>query len=247
MPGLVEFGWVDRRLAVLGTDDEQRRVEDATSLERLDHGPQGVIGLLKTEFEHGGRCATAVEIAAGLAGMDALRAAAVRIVLGNLLSDAHRLEVHAEYGRGPAGGLAVMREPVDLVDDGLHLQSVVRYRAIHADGRVEAVHVGYFRREKVVYALAGGTVDEIVSRVLVRPGGAAALALDDFEDCVGFDCLMRKYRNALAVLEPPGSLVGSITFWETLPLYRSMLSSNTIMLPGAPLHVTLVGSKKVRS
>ena len=55
--------------------------------------------------------------------MVALRAAAVPVVLGKLLPDADRLEVHAEHGRGAAGGRAVMREAVDFVDDGRHLQA----------------------------------------------------------------------------------------------------------------------------
>src|SRR5207237_8243457 len=45
-----------------------------------------------------------------------------------------------------------------------------------------------------------------------------------------------------------GSWVGSIKFSETFDeLYRSMLSSNTILLLEERAHVTLVGSKMVRS
>ena len=42
--------------------------------------------------------------------------------------------------------------------------------------------------------------------------------------------------------------MGSITFSETFDeLYRSMLSSNTMVFPGDPEQVVLVGSKIARS
>src|SRR4029077_1937415 len=133
MSGLGDFGRVDRRLPMLGADNEQRGVEDATVLERLDHIAERLIGLLQTEGEHRARCAPAVDIAARLATMSAFRAAAVGIVLCEFLSDADRLEGHAEDRRGSGSGPAVMGESIYFVDDGRHLQRVVGYRAIDAD------------------------------------------------------------------------------------------------------------------
>ena len=42
-----------------------------------------------------------------------------------LLADAHRLEIHAEDIRHPAGRRAIMAQSVDLVEDGLDLEAVI--------------------------------------------------------------------------------------------------------------------------
>src|SRR5713226_7932458 len=142
-----------------------------------------------------------------------------------------------------------MLEAIDLVDDGGHLQLIVSHRAIHADGGVKPADVGDLRRVEIFYAFARRPVDEIIGRMLVGPRGAAAFRPDHFKDGV---VLMAscgytgtQWPNSL---RPRGSFDGSIIFSETLPLeYRLTLSSNTIMLPGPPLHETLVGSNRVRS
>ncbi len=181
MARLVDLDRVDRRLAVLGADDEQCGVVDAALLERLDHAAQGFIGLLEAKREHLGRRSGAVEIAADLAGMGALRATAVAVVVGELLPDADRLKIHSEHRGGTAGGRAVM-----------HFQLIIGNRAIDADGGIEATHIGDFRGVEIVHALTRRTVDEIVGRMLVRPRSAATLALDYFEDGVGPDRIVRK-------------------------------------------------------
>ena len=195
MAGLVDLGRVDRRLTMLGRDDEQRGLIQSARLERLDHAAEGFVGLLQAIREHCRRRPDAIDIAAGQANVTGLRATA--FVGGQLLSDAHRLEVHSEHRRCAPGGRAVMVEAIDLLDDRGDLQLVVRNRAINAGGGVGTAYVGDLGRVEIIDALAGGAVDEIVGRVLVRPCGAATLALDDFEDRIGPDGIMRIDRDAL--------------------------------------------------
>src|SRR5258708_10907171 len=97
---------------------------------------------------------------AGQANMAGLGATAG--VFAQLLSDAHRLEVHSEHHRCAAGGRAVMVEAIDLLDDGGDLQLVIRNRAIDAGGGVETVHPGDLRRVEIIPPPPPRTLDQIL-------------------------------------------------------------------------------------
>ena len=136
---LVHLQRVDGRLAVLGGDDEQGRIVDALLLERVDHALQGLVGLLETVGEDVARRARAVLVAARLpvqTRVGVVGAASVEVVLGQLLPDAHGLEVHAEDGRHAGRPRPVVVAAVDLVQDRGHLLLIVLDGADHAGGRV---------------------------------------------------------------------------------------------------------------
>src|SRR6202035_3120706 len=88
---------VDRRLAVLGGDDDGGRTEKTLILERLDHLPDRRIH----EFDlipHAGR---RISCGIGVAALDG--------AYDQLLPDADRLEVHAQdYGYGSFPGAEVV-------------------------------------------------------------------------------------------------------------------------------------------
>ena len=76
------------------------------------------------------------------------------VLFDQLLSDAHRLKVHAEY-RWNANVLAtIMRESMNLIQHGLHFEIVVFCGAHHAMGVVIAGGVGDLGSVQVVNTLA---------------------------------------------------------------------------------------------
>src|SRR5450759_1179244 len=111
--------------------------------------------------------------------------------MSQLLSDAHRLEIHPEYRWDTILTRTVMLQAMDFVDDGCNFFLIVLDRADHTDGGVESVDIGDFRGVEVIYALAGRAIDNVISRVFIRPGCAAASGFDHLEDRVGFHRVVR--------------------------------------------------------
>ncbi len=105
--------------------------------ERLDQAAESVIGFLQTIGENVGRRSGAVLVSAGLTvqlGVSIVSAAAIGVVLGQLLPYAHRLKVHSKDRRDAGTGCAVVPEAMDLVEDCLDLFLIVLDRADHAYG-----------------------------------------------------------------------------------------------------------------
>src|SRR5215467_6973769 len=105
--------------------------------------------------------------------------------MGELLTDAHRLKIHAEDRRHADGVLSRAIETSDLVEDGLDLEHVVPLdaaiagRGVLPGNRIVGVD---FRRIQVVYSRSGWAVQNLIGRMLVGPGGAPAVGADDLED-----------------------------------------------------------------
>ena len=157
-----------------------------------------IIDVLELFGQGGAWGGVAVQVAAGQAGVVA------EAGLCKLLADTDGLEVHAK-DRGHAGmGGSRTVQAVDPIDDGVHLRGVVGLNARVAGGVVIAYRrtgeLGvYFRRIQVVDAFTGRAAENLVGRVLVRPGGEATGFLDDLEDGVGAEILVGIDRLALAV------------------------------------------------
>src|SRR6267143_3240805 len=203
---LVDLHGVDRRLAVLGTDDEQSRIKNVLPLKRIYHGAQRLVGLLQAIGKNVGRRSGAILVTARLPiqlWIYILNAAAVLVVLCQLLPHANGLEIHPEHCRHARTGRSVVFQAMDFVNDRVNFFLIVCHRADHAGSCIESVHVGDFRREEVLDALAGRTIHQVVGRVLVSPGGVATRASDDFEDRVAPDRIMRKHPHTLAILVQP--------------------------------------------
>lgn len=92
-----------------------------------------------------------------------------------------------------------MVQAMNLVEDGLHLQSVVLDSANHAASGVESVIVRYFRSEEVVDALARWAIHQIVGRVFVRPRGSAVRRLYDFKNRIRVNRIVGKFGSALTL------------------------------------------------
>jgi len=89
-------GEIDRRLTVFGGDDDQRVLENMRRFQRIDKGAELGIDEGQPELQ------TIVGMEANGVGVTANETGGFRIFqipLGELLSDAHRLKVHAENRR----------------------------------------------------------------------------------------------------------------------------------------------------
>ena len=97
---------------------------------------------------------------------------------------------------GTPGWAVCAVEAVDPVDDSVHLDGVVGLNAGIAGGVVIAGRrAGQLRVdfgcEQVVDAFSRRAAENLIGWVLVGPGGEAAGLLDDLEDGVGAEILMR--------------------------------------------------------
>ena len=79
--------------------------------------------------------------------------ASVKVVLRQLLPNAHCLKVHPEHCRHSSPLSAIVIHAVDFVEDGLYLQKVILRSAHDTDGRVKAIVIGNFRSEQVIDSL----------------------------------------------------------------------------------------------
>src|SRR5579883_211189 len=118
--GLVEVR-IDRRLAVLGCDDDQRALEFACALQRMDYVADGSVNIFDLLEKRRRRSACRIQIAAFHAAFD------------QLLSYADRLKVHA-VDRWHGGGLSIVCSAVNLIENRIYLQSVVALDVIEAVG-----------------------------------------------------------------------------------------------------------------
>ena len=109
-----------------------------------------------------------------------------------------------------------MREAVDLVDDGLHVEQVVALDVAEVGGPavVEGVVDQRYwiaarelrkpyrirvdlRSVKIIDTFAAGAIGPLVGGVLVGPGCGAAIGFHDFENRVDLEVFMGKDRLAL--------------------------------------------------
>ncbi len=104
---------VDRGLAVLGRDDHERRLKQPATLQLAHHLADAGIDELDLIQHRGGRCPGGV----GISTLDTS--------FNQLLSDAHRLKVHAEDGGDWRFVLAIVSHAIDLVQDGVDFQGIV--------------------------------------------------------------------------------------------------------------------------
>ena len=120
------------------------------------------------------------------------------------MPDADRLKVHAE-DRGNAGvGRTGALQARHLVQNRGDLQGVVTLDAVETRRRIGAGQavVGIdFRREEIVHAMARRPIQDLVGRMLVRPGRVTAVGLDDLEDRVGLDELVGQHGGAFAITQ----------------------------------------------
>src|SRR5882724_4805698 len=160
-----------------------KRVESYSPLilQCRDHAGQRLIGLLKAVSQNCGRRSGAIGVTAGLAvnvRIGVVGAAAIGVVLGELLSHAHCLEVHSEDCRNSGRRFSVMGQTFDFIENCFHLLLIILCRANYAAGGVESVDVGDFRSVQIVNAVARRAVHQIVSWVLVCPRCSAAFRFD---------------------------------------------------------------------
>jgi hypothetical protein len=192
---------VDWALAVLGRNDNQRRVVQTPGLEQRHHPPDGRVGECDLSQQRLARRADIVQIAArhphGL--------------FDQLLADADHLKVHPKDLWNRSAELAAVIPAVDLVEDRLHLQAVVALDVLEAvrpgirrsdrrliRKRVAAGHGGQryrnrvdFRRVVIVdVRTVARTRDRGVGRMLVRPGSVAP-------------CRMHNAKNRIRANEAP--------------------------------------------
>ncbi len=200
MAGLVHLQRIDRRLAVLGRDDNQRRVVQTLQLQSLDHAPKCIVRLQQPVR------ARSVEIPARLfvnGRVGVRRAASIFVVGRQFLPNAYCLEIHAEYCRHMCR-FAIVRQAVNFVENCVHFELIILYGANNTNSCVEAVVIGDFRREKVVDSVARWTVCDVIGGMLICPRGASTGRAHNFEDRVRAHRFMRKQAHALAVHQMVG-------------------------------------------
>src|SRR5262249_47027554 len=90
------------------------------------------------------------------------------------------------------------------IKDALDFFLVVLNRANHADSRIESGGIGDLRRVEIIDAVAGRTVHQVVSRMLVGPGSVSTGSLDYLEDRVALDGVVRIDRDAVSMRETAG-------------------------------------------
>src|SRR6185437_10121762 len=111
--------------------------------------------------------------------------AAVEVVLGQLLTNAYGLKVHAEYLWNSRAWAPIVTEASNLIENRRNLQVIVLNRADNAHRGIESWRIRNFGSVEIVDSLAGWPVHPIVSRVLIGPGGVAARRFYHLENCIG--------------------------------------------------------------
>src|SRR5215469_6940595 len=205
--------WIDRRLAVLGSDDDQGLIEEILFLQLRDKSGDGRVDELEFVEQRLAGSAGRVEISAG------------RVIarFDQLLADADRLEVHAEYvGSVLQLSFAEASVAIDPVEDRVDLQLVIALNVLKTVGPGRNVGAGIedcgaggtgreghsrkpnhggvdFRTVEVVQCCwpdTGG--HRRVRWVLVGPRGDSTILVNDAEDAVDADELPRPDRRAAA-------------------------------------------------
>ncbi len=198
MAGLVDFHRVDRRLAVLGADDEQRTLIEAMLLTGPGSCWQGSRPSGRgRRRELRSACPNRQGSRRPYRRADGSGRPPGAVAANQLLADAYRLEVHAE-DRWDLCWLAGRRKPLIWLSTALTFSWSLATVQSMLTVASNSTHIGDLRGIEIVDAFARRAVHEIVGRMLVRPRGAAAIFLDDFEDRVGLQGIVRIERCALA-------------------------------------------------
>ena len=165
-----------RGLAVLGGEDDRGAAEQVAVREQVDHRPELVIDEPQRAAHERPR-------------QPPVGAVATRPPAGGwqLLGGRDGLEVHPEDARDPHVVTPGVIQAADLVEDRLGLEVVVALsqgvdlRPVVTSAVGDAVDLG---GEEVVDTVPGGTVEDLVGRVLVGPGGPHSVPVSDLEDGV---------------------------------------------------------------
>src|SRR5690348_11286759 len=129
-----EAARVDRRLPVFRADNDGGRIQKTLVLESSDHLPDRRIHELDFGQHFGSGGTLGILITASVCvGSDS------GFGFNQLLSNADRLEVHAEDRWDRSVSCAEVRLAVDLVDYGVDLQLVVAFDGIEVGGPVIAI------------------------------------------------------------------------------------------------------------
>src|ERR1035441_7423112 len=201
---------INWRLAVLRGDHDQSRVIEVAGLELFDKFADGCVN--KLDFAQKGRRRSSSRIQIAACGVDAL--------LDQFLANTDCLEVHPEDGGDLCRIQAQVVLAVDLVHDGVDLQSVIALEVLESVGPggedrtgVENGSAGYaggsrysgksdnirvdFRSVEVVQgAGAKAAGDRSVRGMLIRPCRVSASLMDHAEDAIGPDKLPRENGTA---------------------------------------------------
>src|SRR5215470_4769231 len=199
------FPPIDRRLPVLGADDDQRRIKKAIFLELRDHFAQRLIDEIQFAGEYSARSSQHVGVAADL----------------QLLANADRLKVGAEecgHRRSPG---VIVRETVNLVEHRLNMQRIVALDVVEVrgpavvgsrSGSIDRRASGKLRKryrngvdlrtEEIIHAFSTWPAGPLVSGMFVRPGGPAAVGFYDLKDRIHPQVLVREYGRATVVWIP---------------------------------------------
>lgn len=175
--------WIDRRLAVLGCDDDERVVVDALGLEFFDDGADGRVDRVDGfEEEWGEREAGGVLVAA------------------DFLPNVHGLQVAGEEGGdGCETALGVLGDlSVQPVEPRVDVEEVVGDCGGDV-GAGDGLDLG-----EVAGGQAGSTrtADNIIRRVFVSVGCFEAFGHDDFEGGVDAETGVGVLDDAFPVLNP---------------------------------------------
>src|SRR5882757_1771025 len=102
--------------------------------------------------------------------------------------------------------------PINLIENGGDLTVVVSFDFGDASSLRRLANFG---GEKVIHALSRGSIQELVRWMLIRPGSASTGLLNDFEDVVHTDIVVRINRSAtLCRIQRQFPRIDSASVWR---------------------------------
>src|SRR5216684_3387859 len=105
-----------------------------------------------------------------------------------------------------------MVSPINLIENAVDLAVVVSFHFGDASSLRRQANFG---SEKVINALSRGSIQELVCWMLIRPGGAPTGLLNDFEDIVHTNVVVRINGSAI-----PSGIQGQLPRIDSASVWR---------------------------